>query len=385
MSAHTLRTDTPQSAGMDAEQLERTAAYVQRAVDEDILPLADVLVARRGRIVLHRSFVNDKVAGDGHRLEPDSLFYLASFTKPMVATLVMQQVERGTISLARPVADYIPEFGQRGKEQVTVRHLLCHASGLPDALTVPVTHVASNDEFLEMICAQPLVFEPGTRCTYCTWGFAVLAEIVRRVTEQELEPLGRRLLFDPLGMADTHFGWDEGWDGRIITCFNSDLQQHEDVTPESMAMLRGDTGAYSRALDLAAFCQMMLNGGSYNGARILSPLSVQRMIESQYPWWDTPERLSGDPDVQFHTLSKGLGWQMRGDNFFRGSDLMSSRAFFHGGALTMRAIADPESELITVFMTSIMATGEGVSAYFGQPGQVSHTFGTMAFAAVSEL
>ena len=130
---------------------------------------------------------------------------------------------------------------------------------------------------------------------------------------------------------------------------------------------------------------MMLNGGSYGETRVLSPLSVQRMRESQYAWYDTPERLSGTPDVQFHTLSKGLGWQMRGESFFRGSDLMGPQAFFHGGALTMRAIADPESELITVFLTSIMATEEGVSAYFGQPGQVSHTFGTMAFAAVAEL
>lgn len=385
MARPPLKCATPESVGMSGEQLERTAAYVQRAVDEGILPLADILVARRGRTVLHRSFINDKVAGDGHRLGSESLFYLASFTKPMVATLVIQQVERGTISLARPVADYIPEFSQRGKGQVTVRHLLCHASGLPDDLAVPITHVASNVEFLEMICAQPLVFEPGTRSTYCTWGFTVLAEIVKRAAAEELEPLGRRLLFDPLGMADSHFGWDEAWDDRIITCFNSDLVEHEDVTPEAMAMLRGDTGAYSTAPDLAVFCQMMLNGGSYGETRVLSPLSVQRMRESQYAWYDTPERLSGTPDVQFHTLSKGLGWQMRGESFFRGSDLMGPQAFFHGGALTMRAIADPESELITVFLTSIMATEEGVSAYFGQPGQVSHTFGTMAFAAVAEL
>lgn len=157
------------------------------------------------------------------------------------------------------------------------------------------------------------------------------------------------------------------------------------MTAEGKKMLRGDCGAYASGRDVAVFFQMLLNGGAYGGARILSPLSVARMTERQYSWWDTPERLSAGPDEQFHALSKGLGLMLRGDNFFRGSDLMSPRAFFHGGHMGMRAIADPEAQLITVFMTSIIATEAGVSAYFGQPGQVSHTFGTMAFAAVTEL
>ena len=385
MTRPVLTEGDAESVGMCPEQLERTRSFVEGAVGEGILPLADILIARRGKIVCHRSFINPKLEEKGYRLEADSLFYLASFTKPLVATLIMQQVERGNISLARSVADYIPEFGQRGKEAVTVHHLLCHASGLPDEFPVPINEVGTIEEFVEMASLQPLVYEPGTRCTYCTWGFTVAAEILRRVTQQELEPLGRQLLLDPLGMGDTYFGYDESRRARIITAFNSDLEEHEDATPELMAMLRGDTGAYSTAADLAVFCQMMLNGGSYGEARLLSPLSVRRMIERQYPWWDSPERLSAGPDEQFHTLSKGLGFHVRGDNFFRGSDLMSPSAFYHGGALTMRAIVDPECELITVFMTSIIATETGVSAYFGQPGQISHTFGTMAFAAVAEL
>lgn len=206
MTATVLSTGTPQSAGMDPAQLARTAAHVREAVEEGVLPLADILVARRGRIVLHESFVNPRVAAAGHRLAADSLFYLASFTKPLVATLVMQQVERGAISLSRPVADYIPDFAQRGKDQVTVQHLLCHASGLPDEFPVPVNHVGTTEEFVEMACQQPLVSEPGTRCSYCTWGFAVVAEVLRRATGRELEPLGRELLLDPWGCATRSSG-----------------------------------------------------------------------------------------------------------------------------------------------------------------------------------
>ena len=385
MNTTTLSHGKPESVGMAASQLNRTADYVMRAVDEGILPLAEILVARRGTIVCHERFVHPEVAAEGHSLDDSSLYYLASFTKPMVATLLMQQVEAGAVSLARPVADYIPDFAQRGKEQVTVRHLLCHESGLPDELPVPITHVGSNEEFLEMICQQPLVFQPGTRSTYCTWGFTVLAEIVKLASGEELEPLGRRTLLDPLGMDQAHFGWDESWDSQIVTAFDSEMKEHPDVTLEGKKMLRGDCGAYSNGPGIAAFLQMFLNGGSYGDARILSPLSVARMTERQYAWWDTPERLSADPNDQFHNLSKGLGLMLRGENFFRGSDLMSPRAFFHGGYLGMRAIADPECELITVWMTSIIATEAGVSAYFGLPGQICHTFGTMAFAAVDEL
>jgi serine-type D-Ala-D-Ala carboxypeptidase len=388
MNAPVLRSAQPQQVGMSSQQLDRAAAYVERAVNEGILPLADVLVARGGTIVLHQSFVNSEVTRAGHELRDDSLYYLASFTKPLLATLIMQQVERGSISLVRPVAEYIPEFGQRGKEQVTVRHLLCHASGLPDDWPGPGEFPASLEGFVEIISRQPLIFEPGTRCSYCTWGFAVLAEILHRAIGEEIEPLARRILLDPLSMTHTHLAWDERWTGRIIPVFDSDLRvcnPWQDLGLRSERLFRGDTGAYSTTRDVAALCQMMLNGGSYGGKRILSPLCVRRMTEPQYAWWDTPERLSAGPVEQFATLSKGLGWQPRGDNHFRGSDLMSSRAFFHGGHMGMRAIVDPEYDLITVFMTSIVATRPGQSAYFGQAGQVCHTFGTMAFAAVAEL
>lgn len=149
MTARTLTPGDPESAGLCSIQLDRASEYVQRAVEEGILPLADILVARCGKIACHRSFVNPQLQQEGHALDTHSLFYLASFTKSLIATLIMQQVERGSVSLARPVADYIPEFGQRGKEQVTVRHLLCHSSGLPDDLPVPIPTTAASATIMD--------------------------------------------------------------------------------------------------------------------------------------------------------------------------------------------------------------------------------------------
>src|SRR4029450_6710448 len=97
------------------------------------------------------------------------------------------------------------------------------------------------------------------------------------------------------------------------------------------------------------------SGGALPGARVLSPVSVRQMTERQYPWGDTPERLAG-PEEHYATLSKGLGWMVRGEGFFRGSDLRGRRAVFHGGYLGTRLIVDPEYDLVSVFLTSIAAT-----------------------------
>jgi CubicO group peptidase (beta-lactamase class C family) len=380
-----LRDGNPAEVGVSAEQLNRACRYVSESVESGRIPLAEVVVGRHGTIVGRGSWVNPSVAARGLAIRPDTAYYLGSFTKIFVATLVMQQVERGTVMLERPVSRYVPEFGQRGKGSVKVRHLLCHASGLPDSLSVPDTHVGPASGFLEEICRQPLVFAPGTRGSYCTWGFVVLAEILRRVTGKSLEELGRAELFAPLGMADTQFGFDPALEPRIVPIFGAGLVQHSVQTPELLAMVRGDTGAYSSARDLAVFCHMMLNGGRYGGVQALSPVSVQRMVEPQFPWWDTPDRLSGVGADLFDTVSKGLGWMVRGSAFYRGSDLMSPAAYFHGGFAGMRVVIDPQYDFFSVFLTSFIGDDTEGAVPEWIAGHVHHTFHTMAEAAIIEV
>jgi CubicO group peptidase (beta-lactamase class C family) len=376
----------PESVGVSSEGIRRAAEYIQQAVDVGVIPLADVAVVRRGILVWRASFVNPELAARGHRLDATSLYYLGSFTKIFVATLIMQQVERGRVMLSRPVADYIPPFATRGKETVTVRHLLAHASGLPDQIASPMATRMPLADLVQEICDQPLVFPPGTRGSYCTWGFVLLTEILRLTTGRSLEDLAREDLFEPLGMHHTAFGCPPEHLSRIVPAFDADLELHPTMNdPGLLTMSRGDTGAFSSADDLAAFGQMMLNGGALNGVRVLSPVSVRQMVEAQYPWGDTPERLAGTAEEHFTTLSKGLGWMVRGAGFFRGSDLMSHRAFFHGGYLGLRVIVDPEYDLVSVFLTSIAATKPSRDPRIGKVGHVTHTFGTLACAAITEL
>jgi CubicO group peptidase (beta-lactamase class C family) len=375
----------PESAGVSSEGIRRAEEYVQRAVEAGVIPLADVAIVRRGTLVSRVLFVNPELVARGYRHDAANRYYLCSITKVFVATLIMQQVERGRVMLSRPVADYIPQFATRGKEAVTVRHLLAHASGLPDLLASEPWTLMPVADLVQEICDQPLVFRPGTRASYCTWGFVLLAEILRRVTGRQLAELGRDDLFEALGMHNTAFGCSPEHLSRIVPAFDADLELHPTMNdPSLLTTCRGDIGAVSTADDLAAFGQMMLGGGALHGARVLSPVSVRQMTERQYPWDDTHERPAG-PGEHVTALRKGLGWMVRGAGFFRGSDLMSRRAFFHGGYLGMRVIVDPEYDLVSVFLTSIAATRPSRDPGIGTVGHVAHTFGTLASAAITDL
>lgn len=218
-----LSDDSPESAGMSRERLDRAADYVARMVTDGVIPLAEILVARHGKIVMHRSFVHPRLSDQGTYIAPNSIFPLASFTKVLTATLVMRTVEMGRLSLETPVADYIPEFGRKGKGTITARHLLTHASGLADADTVTGRAPASFEELLEYVYEQPIVFEPGTRSSYCTAAYSVLVELLRRSTGRGLEELGQELLFGPLGMSNTRLLRTDELKSRMVPVFDEEL------------------------------------------------------------------------------------------------------------------------------------------------------------------
>ena len=394
VQAPVLKEADAEFSGMDSEQLERAADYVAGKVRDGAIPLASILVARRGKIVLRRAFVHPRLADEGVRVEPDTIFRLASVTKVLTATLVMQNVEMGRLSLDTPVAEYIPEFGKNGKEAVSPRHLLSHSSGMSDKIDGP--RPTSFAELLERVYERPLEFEPGTRSSYCTVAFDVLVELMQRATGKSIEQLGSELLFGPLGMSSSHFGTSDEGRERVLPLFDRDLNVVDDpfdgrpAPRYHMKLALGGTNGRSNADDLAILCQMMLNGGGFENTRVLSPISVQRMVERQFPWWDSPDRLSSPQKYFF--ISKGLGWMVRGESHYRGSDIMSPRAFFHGGSYGSRALVDPQYDLFTIFLTCALhdaPPGPGHPPTFPITAlhhhHIHHTFGTMAFAAVTEL
>ena len=172
-----------ESVGIDSNQLNSAAKYVERQVDSGYIPLGYVMVVRKGKIVLDRYFIHPKAVAQGIEIQSNSMFPIASVTKPLTATLAMKMVEMGNFSLDTPVAEYISEFGQKGKNSITPRHLLTHTSGLSDSL------VAQNgkpkptcfDEVINRISEQPLMFKPGTDFSYSTPAFEVLVALIQNI------------------------------------------------------------------------------------------------------------------------------------------------------------------------------------------------------------
>ena len=347
-----------ESVDMDSSQLDLASKYVEQQVNAGHIPLGYVFVVRKGKIVLDKYFIHPKALDQGIKIYSNSMFPIASVTKPLTATLVMKMVEMGNFSLDTPVAEYISEFGQKGKNSITPRHLLTHTSGLSDSL------VAQNgkpkptcfDEVINRICEQPLMFQPGTDFSYSTPAFEVLVTLIQKTSGIEWEQLSKELLFKPMAMTNSHFNTPKAPIDQAIPLFNRameiDLSPHDSGLElhHHFKFNMGGGNGISNPRDIAAFCQMMLNQGSYNNVQILSPVTVSRMTEPQFQWWDSGSKLNLQEKPDF--VSQGLGWMVRNKSHYRGSDLMSSKAFFHGGAYGMRAIVDPEYDLITIFLTS---------------------------------
>ena len=214
----TLEASQPEAAGMSEGRLEAAVSYARKIVDLGAIPLIEVLVVRDSKIVLHDRHVHQKIASQGYEITDDTIFEVASVTKALCGAVVMHQVEMGNLSLDIPVAEYIPEFGKAGNGRVTTRHLLSHSGGVNDLILGP--QPSSTEKLLERIYDLPLVFEPGTRSSYSTLGFEVVAELVRRVSGKELAELGDEL-FGSLGMRQTHF---RARDELAISILRLDIQ-----------------------------------------------------------------------------------------------------------------------------------------------------------------
>jgi len=332
---------SPEAVGMSGRQLARIDEVVQEAIARRELPGAVILVARQGRIVYWRAF--------GHRaLEPtrlpmtrDTVFDLASLTKVVAtATSVMILVERGKIRLGDPVARYIPEFAQNGKERITIEQLLQHRGGL----------IADNDladyrdgpeKALERIYALGTVAEPGTRFIYSDVGYIVLGELVRRVSGQRLDDFARENIFRPLGMTETTFAPTGALRERCAPTERREgrwmIGEVHDPRAYALGGVAGHAGLFSTARDLAIYCQMLLNGGTFRGVRILSPLSVRRMIEVRHL-----------PPGEM----RGLGWDVHTGYSSNRGDLFPIGSFGHTGFTGTSLWIDPASRTFVIFLSN---------------------------------
>ena len=203
------QTDNPEQIGISVEGLQTANGILEEAVIRGELMGAALQVSRGGVALPPACFGRRALDPGGPPVKPDTVFLIASITKPIVAASVMLLVEQGKVSLDDPVTAFVPEFGQAGKEGVLVRHLLTHTSGLPDMLPENLALRAEHaplDVFIQQICKVELLFDPGKRISYQSCGIAMLGEIVQRIEATPVREFLKRAFFEPLSLADTSLG-----------------------------------------------------------------------------------------------------------------------------------------------------------------------------------
>lgn len=344
---------TVRDAGFDPDRLARASTVIGEAIARKELPGAVLLVARKGKIVLHEAYGDSRWIPDRRPMEKDMIFDLASLTKPVAtAASVMILVESGRLSLWDRVKTYIPSFvpyrdwfGKNG-EDARIWHLLTHTSGLPPYAEPEVAAKACGrpcppSALAEYIAALPKDNPPGEKFVYSCLGYITLAEIVRRVSGLSIDRFSAENIFEPLGLRRTFYNPDPKISAQIVPTQILDGKPLLGIVHDPLARLQGgvsgNAGLFSTAKDLAVFGQMLLNKGEFRGRRIFSPAAVERMT-SIYPRTE----FSG----------RGLGWDLGSDYASNGGDLFGPRSFGHTGYTGTSLWIDPDTKTIVVLLTN---------------------------------
>lgn len=283
---------------------------VEEAIHEGRLPGAVVLVGQNEQIIYRKAFGHRALVPDIEPMTVDTIFDLASLTKVVATTTsIMQLIEAGRISLDDPVVKYIPRFKRHGKSKITVRHLLAHTAGLRPGFN-PAWRWKGYRAAVERIVNDVPVTEPGERIAYSDLNFILLGEIVRRVSGMSLDRFANEHLFKPLGMRDTMYNPPPNIKSRIAPtercwknfrpCKGPDGTMLRglvhDPAARRMGGAPGHAGLFSTADDLAIFCRMLVGGGTFDHAQILSPATIAAMIS---------------PSTPLHEgYIRGLGWSL---------------------------------------------------------------------------
>lgn len=343
-----LRAGRPEQVGMSARRLGLVDEILSDETKSGRVTAASVLVARRGVIVLRGGWGTLTPEYGSARAGPETVYILASITKPITVLMLMLLVERGQVSLSDTVQKYLPEFQGPGRDKVRVQDLLTHTAGLPDMLPENVQLRTANaplGEFVKGAMTTPLLYEPRKSFAYASMGTLLAAEIVERVTKLPLHQFEERELFEPLGMKSSSLGL-----GKRPLAQTARVQGDSYARTEKELEGFGANSTYLRTLrhpwggmhstvdDLGIVLQMFLNGGVYDGKRILGRPTVEAMTTDRnrrigHPW--------------------GLGWGLRTSTEWNAfGDLSSERTFGHSGASGTVAWADPERDLLCVILTT---------------------------------
>ncbi len=383
VTAAAQTTKSPLDEARIAQLKTRLRSFVEQGRTAGIVSL----LAYRGQVI-HADAAGYQDLELKTPMRLDSLFQIASMTKPITAVAVMMAAEDGLLTVMDPVEKYLPEFKDlkvkdgdslvKLARPITIRDVLTHTSGMsggyPTAVGDFLTFYRKRDktlaEAVKLFAQQPLDVQPGTKWIYSNTGIAVAGRIVEVVTKKSFEQFLAERLFTPLGMNDTHFFLPTSKNARVAQIYqltDSGLKKSViEPTRENAIYSAPEAGLYSSAADLFRFLQMMLNGGGLNGKTILSRYAVELLTANH----------TGDLKATGWSpgMGMGLGFQVvrNTEGMFR---LQSIGTFTHGGAWQTYYFVDPKKELVGVLLMQRQGGGGDMSDEF-------NAFVSMASAAI---
>jgi CubicO group peptidase (beta-lactamase class C family) len=372
-AAGPLPTTKPDTVGLSQERLDRIHAMVKRHIDAGEISGAVMLVARKGQI----AYLDVQGTMDIESRKPmtrDSVFRLASMTKPVIGTAIIMLLEEGKLRLADPISRFIPEFknqqaaiqqepGRDGTppkfytvpatRDITIKDLLTHTSGLssgPMGQSVVTREGRRRPEdtlstYLPRVAKSPLEFQPGARWMYsASDGFDVLARVVEVASNMPLNQFLQQRMFGPLEMTETSHWPTDAQMPRLVTAYTMTggkmTKNQNSMSMSSKVYFAGGGGLVSTVDDYAKFAQMLANGGELNGKRLLSPRTVQLMSSVHIPA-SLPGRNAGE----------GFGLSVRViEDAILGNHRISDGSFGWSGAYGTHFWVDPKEEIIAVMM-----------------------------------
>ncbi|MGA2075549.1 MAG: serine hydrolase [Terriglobia bacterium] len=335
------------------QKLAAIDPVVKEAIRRGDCPGAVVVVGQNGKVVYRKAFGHRAVVPRELPMNVHTIFDMASVTKVVATTTaIMQLVEQGKIVLSAPVSEYWPEFKDNGKESIRVQELMTHYSGLPPDLELKPEWFGYGTA-MKMIADTKLINPPGTRFLYSDINFETLGELVHRVSGQPLDVYCSDHIFKPLGMKDTRFKPPASWRKRIAPTQYQEGDRGKmlwgevhDPTAYNMGGVAGHAGLFSSADDVSIFAQMLLDGGSYKHARILSPLTVEKMTSPETP----PDKMA----------VRGLGWDLDSPFASNRGELFEVGSFGHTGFTGTSIWVDPVTKTYLIILSNrVHPNGKG--------------------------
>jgi CubicO group peptidase (beta-lactamase class C family) len=328
-----------QDKGRDFSKID---LLISNAIKDKAFPGAVALISKNNKVIYEKGFGHLTYDDSSAIVTKNTVYDLASLTKVIATTTAtMLCYDRGLFDLDDPVIKFIPEFGNNGKDNITIKNLLLHNSGLPAFIRFFKT-TNNSDEVLNEIYSCRLSYKTGTKTVYSDLGIIVMGKIIEKITGKSLDDFYKKEIFNPLKMTSTYFNPPDSLKYKIAPTELDDYWRHRliwgEVHDETASILNGaagHAGLFSTVEDISKLVNVFLNKGLYEGKQFIKPETI-KLFTTRYSDQST----------------RALGWDTKSEENSTAGDLFSMSSFGHTGFTGTSVWVDPTRKLYVIFLTN---------------------------------